>query len=138
VSENDAQVLKASATTAPTTRLIFIGSQIVDANRAGYVSHLRSVPMLTDNWTMWANQGREFAMIPKRGTPQAVEDERAVKRAKYDRFFGPILRGIVLIVAVCAFIALLSFLLFGGGVSGIVASHAGLLHRLLRPDMDGP
>jgi hypothetical protein len=76
-------------------------------------------------------------MIPKRGTPQAVEDERAVKRAKYDRFFGPILRGIVLIVAVCAFIALLSFLLFGG-VSGIVASHAGLLHCLLGPDMDGP
>jgi hypothetical protein len=55
-------------------------------------------------------------MNPKRGTPQAGEG--AVKKAKCARFFGPILRGIVLIVAVYAFIALLSVLLFGGLYGG--------------------
>ena len=57
-------------------------------------------------------------MIPKRGTPQAVEDEGAAKKAKGARFFGPILRGIVLIVAVYAFIELFSVLLFGGLYGG--------------------
>ena len=48
-------------------------------------------------------------MIPKRETPRAIE-ERGTVRAKYARFFWPVLRGMVLIVALCAFIPFLAFL----------------------------
>jgi hypothetical protein len=57
-------------------------------------------------------------MISKRGTPQAVEDQGAVEKAKYVHFFWPILRGIVLIVALYASIELFSVLLFGGLYGG--------------------
>jgi hypothetical protein len=52
-------------------------------------------------------------MAPKPlATPQAVGDQGAVKKAKYARFFWPILRGIVLILALCAFIPTLSVFLY--------------------------
>jgi hypothetical protein len=57
-------------------------------------------------------------MIANRCTPQAVEGQRTVRKTKYACFFGPILRGIVLIVAVYAFIELFSVLLFGGLYGG--------------------
>ena len=46
-------------------------------------------------------------MIPKQETPQAIE-ERSTVKANYARFFWPILRGIVLIVALCSFIPYLA------------------------------
>jgi hypothetical protein len=54
-------------------------------------------------------------MIRKRETPQAVKKRGTVK-AKSARFSGPVLRGIVLIVALCAFIPFLAGLLYGGGI----------------------
>lgn len=52
-------------------------------------------------------------VIPKRETPQAIE-ERGMVKARYARFFWPILRGIALIVALWAFIEALSEFLYGG------------------------
>ena len=52
-------------------------------------------------------------MIHKRETPQAIE-ERGTVKAKYAPFFGPVLRGMVLIVALCAFVPFLAGLLYGG------------------------
>lgn len=46
-------------------------------------------------------------MIPRRATPQRVDDQGTVKKATYARFFWPILRGIALIVAFWAFIPFL-------------------------------
>ena len=43
-----------------------------------------------------------------------IEDQGTVKKAQYARFFWPILRGIVVIVATCGFIAFLSVDLYGG------------------------
>lgn len=51
-------------------------------------------------------------MIPKRETPQAIE-ERGTVKAKYARFFWPVLRGMVLIVASCAYVSSLPGLLYG-------------------------
>jgi hypothetical protein len=48
-------------------------------------------------------------MIPKRETPQAVEEHDTAK-AKYGRFLGPALLGVVMAVALCAFIPALAFL----------------------------
>lgn len=53
-------------------------------------------------------------IISKRDRPDAVEDQVAVNTGKYARFFWPILRGIALIVALCAFIEALSEFLYGG------------------------
>jgi len=52
-------------------------------------------------------------MIPKRETPQAIEEPGAVK-AKYARFFGPVLLGMVMIVALCALIPFLASFLHEG------------------------
>ena len=53
-------------------------------------------------------------MIPNRETrPQAIEDQGAVK-AQYARLAGPVLGGIVWIVALCAFIAFLAAGLYRG------------------------
>jgi hypothetical protein len=52
-------------------------------------------------------------MIHRSGTPKAVENHATVKKAEYARFFWLILRGIALIVAIWAFIAFLSSLLYG-------------------------
>lgn len=52
-------------------------------------------------------------MIPKRGTTRVVEDQGAAKKAKHGPLFWPILRGIALIVALCAIIEDLSELLYG-------------------------
>jgi hypothetical protein len=57
------------------------------------------------------NQGARFAMISNRETSQQIEDQGTVRKAKYARFFWPILRGIALIVALWAFIAFLPVLL---------------------------
>lgn len=46
-------------------------------------------------------------MIPKRETPQAIEESGTVE-AKYARFFWPVLRGMGSIVAVCASVPLLA------------------------------
>lgn len=51
-------------------------------------------------------------MIPKRETPQAIE-ERSTVKANYARFFGPVLFGMVMIVALCAFIPSLAGFLYG-------------------------
>jgi hypothetical protein len=48
-------------------------------------------------------------MIPKRDTPQAIQ-ERGTVKTKYARFFGLVLFGMVMIVALCAFIPSLAFL----------------------------
>ena len=53
-------------------------------------------------------------MTPQLQTPQAVEDQVTGKKTKHDRFFWPILRGIVVIVAIWGFIAFLSVDLYGG------------------------
>jgi hypothetical protein len=42
-------------------------------------------------------------------------------KVKYARFSGPVLRGIVLIVALCAFIPFLALLLYGGGIWEVAA-----------------
>jgi len=52
-------------------------------------------------------------MIPKRETPQAVKESGTVK-AKHARFFWPVLRGMVLFVALCAFVPMLAGFLYGG------------------------
>ena len=57
------------------------------------------------------NDGR--LMICRPGTPRATEDQGIVRKAKHARFFWPILRGIALIVALWAFIAFFSVLLYG-------------------------
>jgi hypothetical protein len=59
-------------------------------------------------------------MIPKRETPQAIE-ERGTVKAKYARFFWPGLRWMVLIVAFCAFPPVLAGLLFGENLGTILA-----------------
>jgi hypothetical protein len=59
-------------------------------------------------------------MIRKRETPQAVKKRGTVK-VKYARFSGPVLRGIVLIVALCAFIPFLALLPYGGGIWEVAA-----------------
>lgn len=51
-------------------------------------------------------------MIPKREIPQAIDEHRTVK-AKYVRFIGPVLRGMVLVVVLCALIPLVRGLLSG-------------------------
>jgi hypothetical protein len=53
-------------------------------------------------------------MIPKRETSLAI-DKRSTVKAKYARFFLPILRGMILIVASWAFIEFLSEYLYGAG-----------------------
>jgi hypothetical protein len=58
--------------------------------------------------------GKQVAMIPTRETLQAVDDQGTVKNAKYTRFFWPILRGLVVIVAAWGFIAFLSVDVYGG------------------------
>src|ERR1700751_1354055 len=45
-------------------------------------------------------------------TPHTVEDEGTVKMAKHARFFWPILRGMVLTVALCAFVPFLAGILY--------------------------
>lgn len=52
-------------------------------------------------------------MILQRSTPPAVEDQDTVK-AEYARFLGTVLRGIVLVVAMCAFVDWLAGFLYGG------------------------
>jgi hypothetical protein len=52
-------------------------------------------------------------MIPKRKTPQANE-ERGTVKAKYARFFWPVLLGMVMVVSLCAFIPALAGLLYEG------------------------
>lgn len=52
-------------------------------------------------------------MIPKRDTPQATEGKGTVK-TRYARLAGPVLGVMVLIVGLCAFIALLAGFLYGG------------------------
>ena len=53
-------------------------------------------------------------MISKGDIPQAVEHQSTVKKTNYARFFWPILRGIVLLVALSAFIAgLVDYLYWG-------------------------
>jgi hypothetical protein len=59
-------------------------------------------------------------MIPKRETPQAIE-ERVTVKAKYARFFWPSLRWMVLIVAFCAFPPSLAGLLYGENLGTILA-----------------
>jgi hypothetical protein len=58
-------------------------------------------------------------LMPKRETQQAIEERGTVKE-EYARFFGPILFGMVMIVALCAFIPSLAGLLNGeyGGIWG--------------------
>src|SRR6267154_6690673 len=51
-------------------------------------------------------------MVPRREAPQGME-ERGTVNARYARFFWPVLRGMVLIVALCAFIPFLAGLLYG-------------------------
>ena len=51
--------------------------------------------------------------MPERETTRAIE-ERGTAKAKYARFFGPILRGMVLMVALCAFVPFLAGHLYGG------------------------
>ena len=46
-------------------------------------------------------------MIPKRETPQTIE-ERGTVKAKYAHFLGPVLFGMVMIVALCAFVPFLA------------------------------
>jgi hypothetical protein len=61
-------------------------------------------------------------MIPKRETLQAIE-ERGTLKPKYARFFGPILFGMVMIVALCAFIPSLAFfadLPYGGNTAAAI------------------
>ncbi len=50
-------------------------------------------------------------MVPKRQTPQAIE-ERCKVEAKYARLFWPVLRGMASIVALCASVPFLAGLLF--------------------------
>ena len=50
-------------------------------------------------------------MIPKRETPQVIEERRTVE-AKYARFFWRVFRGTLVIVALCASARLLAGLLF--------------------------
>jgi len=52
-------------------------------------------------------------MIPKRETPQPIEEPGTVK-AKYARFFGPVLLGMVMIAALCALIPFLASFLHEG------------------------
>src|SRR5437016_1929176 len=59
-------------------------------------------------------------MIPKRETPQAIE-ERGTVKAKYARFFWPSLRWMVLIVAFCAFPPSLAGLLYGENLGTTLA-----------------
>src|ERR1700675_1203650 len=81
-------------------------------------------------------------MTPKRETPQAIE-ERGTVEAKYARlFFLPVLRGTVLIVALCAsvpFLAGLLFEVYGGrwetaGIVYVLASFT-LIAMIPKPDV---
>jgi len=65
-------------------------------------------------------------MIPRRETPQAIEERGALK-ARYTRSVGPVLRGMVLIVALCAFIPFLAGLL---GIYGVSWGAAGVVFVL--------
>ncbi len=65
-------------------------------------------------------------MIPRRETPQAIEDRGALK-GRYDRSVGPVLRGMLLIVALCAFIPFLAGLL---GIYGESWGAAGVVFVL--------
>jgi hypothetical protein len=51
-------------------------------------------------------------MTPNREAPQAIED-RGIAKAKYARFFWPVLHGMVFIAALCAFIPFLAGMLYG-------------------------
>ena len=64
-------------------------------------------------------------IVPKRETPLAIE-ERGTVKAKYARFFGPVLRGMVLIVALCAFIPMLAGLPHGGTWEAVGLVAAGV------------
>jgi hypothetical protein len=65
-------------------------------------------------------------MIPKGETPEAMKERGAVK-AKYARFFWPILRGIALIMALCAFVPFLAgFLYEGSWGTGVALGAFGL------------
>src|SRR5229473_1945555 len=59
-------------------------------------------------------------MIHKRGKPWAIEERGSVK-AKYAPFFRPVLLGMVLIVALCAFVPFLEGLLYGGRIWEVAA-----------------
>jgi hypothetical protein len=72
-------------------------------------------------------------MISQRQTPQVVEDQ-VTGRTKYDRFFWPILRGIVVIVATWGFVSFLSVNLYGGKLGYpalVVFAIAGLALRVM-------
>lgn len=73
-------------------------------------------------------------MIPKLDTPQAIEDQGTVK-AKYASFARPVLRGMVLIVVLCAFVALLAGVLSGGEwrAAALVFILASLALRAMLP-----
>jgi hypothetical protein len=77
------------------------------------------------------NQGREFAMIPKR--ERAVEDQDTAK-AKYARFAGPILGVMVLIVALYSYgIVFLATVVSGGkwGAAVLVFALASYALRMI-------
>ena len=83
-------------------------------------------------------------MIPKRETPRAIE-ERGTVKAKYPRFFGPVLRGMVLIVALCAFIPSLAFLAglpyggtLGAAVGVVVFMLASFTLMAMIPEPEAP
>jgi hypothetical protein len=73
------------------------------ATATGYVSHLRCVPMLTDNWAM-------SAIIEDRGTARREKDDA--------RLLWLVARGITSIVALWAFISGLLVFLRGGRLMG--------------------
>jgi hypothetical protein len=86
-----------------------------------------------------ANQGRKFAMIPKRATPKAIEDQSTVK-ANYASSARRVLGGIVWIVALCAFIAFLAAGLYGGKWEAalLVSILASLALRAIVPGREAP
>lgn len=80
-------------------------------------------------------------MISKREAPQTIE-ERGAMSARSARFFWPVLRGMVLIVALCAFVISLAGLLYGGrwGASMAVFLLASftLMAMIMTPEQETP